>query len=67
MCIDIVEIWFGIAIGFVSLILTELSPHDTTMGVGGIIILGFFFSYLSQKMQLDISCELSLIIETNCM
>ena len=29
MCIDIVEIWFGIANGQISSILTELSARDT--------------------------------------
>ena len=31
MCIGIVEICFVIAIGYISSILTELSPHDTIM------------------------------------
>ena len=29
MCIDILEIWFGIAYGQISLILAELSAQDT--------------------------------------
>ena len=29
MCIDIVEIWFGIAYGLISSIFTELSARDT--------------------------------------
>ena len=31
MCIDIVEIWFGIAIGYILSIFTELFPHDMIM------------------------------------
>ena len=31
MCFDIVEIWFGIAIGYILQFLTESSPHDTIM------------------------------------
>ena len=31
MCIDIVEIWFGIANGQYSLIFTELSAHETSV------------------------------------
>ena len=40
MCYDIVEIWFGIANGQISLILMELSACDKIMGegVGGITI-----------------------------
>ena len=31
MCIDIVKIYFGIAIGYIRQFLTELSPHDMIM------------------------------------
>ena len=32
ICIDIVEIWFGTAIGYISSIFTELSSHDNNVG-----------------------------------
>ena len=32
ICINIVEIWIGIAIGYISSISTEFSPHDTMVG-----------------------------------
>ena len=40
MCIDIVEIWLGIAIGYILSFLQELSPHDMIMVV---IISHFYF------------------------
>ena len=43
MCIDIVEIWFGIAIGYIPSIFTELSCHDTTMAM---IISRFYLKIL---------------------
>ena len=44
MCIDIVEIWFGIANGQISSIFTELSACDTTMA--GYYNSTFLFIYL---------------------
>ena len=41
MCIDIIEIWIGIANGQISLFFTELSARDTIMA--GIIVKRFYF------------------------
>ena len=43
MCIDIVEIWFGIANGQISSNFTELSARDTIMAVYYSLTFLFFF------------------------
>ena len=50
MCIDIMEIWFGIANGQISSNFYELSAHNMIMA--GYYILTFLFEYVSGPFKL---------------
>ena len=55
MCIDIVEIWFGIAFGYMSSIFDRVTEFDRDNG--GVLL--FHVSIFLRKIEIDISWKLS--------